>query len=148
MRENGIRARHKRRFKATTDSRQALPVAANLLDRNFTPAAPDRVWTADMTDIWTDEGWLSLAVVPDLFHREVVGWSIKPGMTADLVVDALTLAGFRRKPQRGGSIIPAAAASRRATPFRRGWKSTGGSARCAARGTAGTRRRAGAASTA
>lgn len=96
-----IRARHKRRFKATTDSKHALPVAPNLLDRDFTPAAPNQVWTADMTYIWTDEGWLYLAVVLDLFNREVVGWSIKPRMTADIVVDALTMAGFRRKPAAG-----------------------------------------------
>jgi putative transposase len=101
MRENGIRARHKRRFKATTDSKHALPVAQNLLDRDFTPVAPNQVWTADMTYIWTDEGWLYLAVVLDLFNREVVGWSIKPRMTADIVVDALTMAWFRRKPAAG-----------------------------------------------
>lgn len=101
MRESDIRARHKRRFKATTDSKHALPVAPNLLDRNFTPAAPNQAWTADMTYIWTDEGWLYLAVVLDLFNREVVGWSIKPRMTADIVVDALTMAWFRRKPGRG-----------------------------------------------
>ena len=63
MRENGIKARHNRRYKATTDSKHTLPVAKNLLDRNFTPA--------DMTYIWTDEGWLFLAVVVDLFNREV-----------------------------------------------------------------------------
>jgi transposase InsO family protein len=74
MRENGIRARHKRRYKATTDSRHNLPVAPNLLDRQFTPCAPNRVWTADLTYIWTDEGWRYLAVVLDLFNREVVGW--------------------------------------------------------------------------
>ena len=101
MRENKIRARHKRRFKATTDSKHALPVAANLLNREFTPAAPNRVWTADLTYIWTDEGWLYLAVVLDLFNREVVGWSIKPQMTADIVVDALTMAWFRRRPPPG-----------------------------------------------
>lgn len=56
MRENGIRARHKRRFKATTDSKHSLPVAPNLLARDFTPAAPNQVWTADLTYIWTDEG--------------------------------------------------------------------------------------------
>ena len=84
MRENGIKARHKRRYKATTDSKHALPVAKNLLDRNFTPAAPNQVWAADMTYIWTDEGWLYLAVVIDLFNREVVGWSIKPRMTTDI----------------------------------------------------------------
>lgn len=101
MRENDIKARHKRRFKATTDSKHALPVAPNLLDRDFTPAAPNQVWTADMTYIWTDEGWLYLAVVLDLFNREVVGWSIKPRMTADIVIDALTMAWFRRKPGAG-----------------------------------------------
>lgn len=101
MRENGIRARHKRRFKTTTDSKHALPVAGNLLDRNFMPSAPSRVWTADMTYIWTDEGWLYLAIVLDLFNREIVGWSLKSRMTADIVTDALTMAWFRRKPAPG-----------------------------------------------
>ena len=101
MRENGIRARHKRRYKATTDSKHALPVAPNLLDRNFAPAAPNAAWSSDITYVWTDEGWLYLAVVLDLFNREVVGWSIKPRMTADIVMDALTMAWFRRKPAPG-----------------------------------------------
>jgi len=101
MRENGIRARHKRRYKATTDSKHALPVAPNVLDRDFAPAAPNQVWTADLTYIWTDAGWLYLAIVLDLFNREVVGWSIKPRMTADIVVDALSMAWFRRKPAPG-----------------------------------------------
>jgi len=101
MRENGIRARHKRRYKATTDSKHGWPVAPNVLDRNFAPAAPNQVWTADLTYIWTDAGWLYLAVVLDLSNREVVGWSIKPRMTADIAVDALTMAWFRRKPAPG-----------------------------------------------
>jgi putative transposase len=101
MRENGIRARHKRRYKATTDSKHALPVAPNLLERNFSPSAPNQAWSADLTYVWTDEGWLYLAVVLDLFNREVVGWSIKPRMTSDIVIDALTMAWFRRKPARG-----------------------------------------------
>lgn len=101
MRENGIRARHKRRYKATTDSKHALPVAPNLLERNFSPTAPNQAWSADLTYVWTDEGWLYLAVVLDLFNREVVGWSIKPRMTADIVIDALTMAWFRRKPAPG-----------------------------------------------
>ena len=100
MRENGIRARHKRRYKATTDSKHGLPVAPNVLDRNFAPAAPNQVWSADLTYIWTDTGWLYLAIVLDLFNREVVGWSIKPRMTADIVVDALTMAWFRRPPRQ------------------------------------------------
>lgn len=101
MREHGIRARHKRRFKATTDSKHSMPVAPNLLERDFTPAAPNRVWTGDITYIATGEGWLYLAVVLDLFNREVVGWSIKSRMTAHIVTDALTMAWFRRKPEPG-----------------------------------------------
>ena len=101
MRENGIRGRHKRRYKATTDSKHSLPVAENVLDRNFAPTAPNQAWSADLTYVWTDEGWLYLAVVLDLFNREIVGWSIKPRMTADIVIDALTMAWFRRKPAPG-----------------------------------------------
>ena len=101
MRENGIHARHKRRYKVTTDSRHGLPVAENRLERNFTPAAPNQVWTSDITYLWTEEGWLYLAIVLDLFNREVVGWSLKPRMTADIVTDALTMAWFRRKPAPG-----------------------------------------------
>jgi transposase InsO family protein len=78
-----------------------MPVAPNLLARNFTPDAPNRVWTGDITYIQTGEGWLYLAIVLDLFNREIVGWSIKPRMTADIVTDALTMAWFRRKPGTG-----------------------------------------------
>jgi len=101
MREHGIRARHKRRYKVTTDSKHNLPVAANLLNRDFTPSAPNQTWTSDITYLWTDEGWLYLAIVLDLFNREVVGWSLQPRMTADIVIDALTMAWFRRKPAVG-----------------------------------------------
>ena len=101
MQENGIKAKHKRRFKVTTDSKHNLPVAPNLLDRNFTPDAPNQVWTSDITYLWTDEGWLYLVIVIDLFNREVVGWSLKPRMTADIVTDALAMAWFRRKPAAG-----------------------------------------------
>ncbi len=101
MRDNGIHARHKRRYKVTTDSKHGLPVAENLLARNFTPTAPNQVWTSDITYLWTDEGWLYLAIVLDLFNREVVGWSLKPRMTADIVTDALTMAWFRKRPAPG-----------------------------------------------
>lgn len=101
MRAHGIRARHKRRYKATTDSRHSLPVAENVLERQFAPDAPNRVWTGDITYIATAEGWLYLAVVIDLFNREVIGWSIKPRMTTDLVIDALSMAWFRRQPAPG-----------------------------------------------
>jgi len=101
MREPGIRARHKRRYTVTTDSTHTLPVAPNRLNRDFTPSAPNQSWTSDITYLWTDEGWLYLAIVLDLFNREVVGWSLKPRMPADIVIDALTMAWFRRKPAGG-----------------------------------------------
>jgi putative transposase len=101
MRENGIRARHKRCYKVTTDSKHGLPVAENLLARDFLPSAPNQVWTSDITYLWTDEGWLYLAIVLDLFNREVIGWSLKPRMTSDIVTDALTMAWFRRRPAPG-----------------------------------------------
>ena len=101
MRENGIRARQKRRYKATTDSKHAMPIAPNLLNRDFKPAEPNQAWTSDITSLWTTEGWLYLAIVIDLFNREVVGWSIKPRMTVDIVTDALRMAWFRRKPGKG-----------------------------------------------
>ena len=101
MREHGIRARHKQRYKVTTDSTHHLPMAANLLNRDFTPSAPNQTWTSDMTYLWTDEGWLYLAIVRDLFTHEVVGWSLSPRMTADIVIDTLTMAWFRRKPAVG-----------------------------------------------
>lgn len=98
MREHGIRARHQRRYQATTDARHGLPVTANVLDRHFSPDAPNHVWTGDITYIATAGGWLYLAVVIDLFNREVIGGSIKPRMTTNLVLDALSMAWFRRRP--------------------------------------------------
>lgn len=101
MRKHGIYARCRRRFKATTDSRHSWPVADNLLKRQFAPPAPNRTWTGDITYIPAAEGWLYLAIVLDLFNREVIGWSIKSRLTADIVTDALTMAWFRRKPEAG-----------------------------------------------
>jgi putative transposase len=101
MRENGIRARHKRRWKVTTDSKHGLPVAANLIARDFSPAQPNQSWGADITYIWTDEGWLYLAVVLDFFNREIVGWCLQQDLSATLVCDALSMAWFRRRPAPG-----------------------------------------------
>jgi putative transposase len=101
MKANGIRARHKRRYKATTDSKHALPVAPNLLDRQFETSAPDLVWTADITYIATREGWLYLAVVMDLYTRMIVGWSMDSRMTRELVMNALRMARFHCKPKPG-----------------------------------------------
>ena len=101
MKLHGIRARGKRKFVVTTDSKHGLPVAENLLARDFTPEAPDRVWSSDITYIATDEGWLYLAAVIDLFSRQVVGWSMQPHMQTSLVTDALRMGWFRRHPEPG-----------------------------------------------
>jgi transposase InsO family protein len=101
MQLHGIRARGKRKFVVTTDSKHGLPVAENLLARDFTPEAPDRVWSSDITYIATDEGWLYLAAVIALFSRQVVGWSMQPHMQTSLVMDALRMAWFRRQPEPG-----------------------------------------------
>ena len=101
MRENGIYARRKRRAKVTTDSKHGLPVAANLRARNFTPAAPNQVGTSDITYLWIDEGWRSLAIVLALFNREVVGWSRQPRMSPDIVTEALPMAWCRKRPAVG-----------------------------------------------
>jgi len=96
MREAGISAKAKRRFVRTTDSNHSLPVAANVLDRQFHPSEPNAVWVADLTYIPTREGWVYLAAVEDLFSRRVVGWSLSESMTSRLVVDALEMAVSRR----------------------------------------------------
>ncbi len=96
MREAGIAAKTKRKFRQTTDSGHGLPVAENVLDREFDPNEPNTRWCADITYIPTREGWLYLAVVEDLFSRKVVGWSMDQTMTSRLVVDALEMALARR----------------------------------------------------
>jgi len=101
MKSNGLQAKGKRKFKVTTDSSHGLPVSPNLLDRRFDVSLPNRFWTGDITYIWTDEGWLYLAVVIDLFSRQIVGFSMDRTMTRQLVIDALRMAWFRRRPASG-----------------------------------------------
>jgi transposase InsO family protein len=101
MKNHGIRARCKRKFVVTTDSKHHLPIAPDLVQRNFTPTAPNQVWTGDITYIATDEGWLYLAAVIDLFSRQVVGWSMQAHMQSSLVTDALKMAWYRRHPAPG-----------------------------------------------
>jgi putative transposase len=101
MRAHGLRARGKKKFKVTTDSAHGLPVSPNLLERKFDVEAPNRFWSGDITYIWTDEGWVYLAVVIDLFSRRVVGFSMNEQMTRQLVIDALRMAWFRRRPAAG-----------------------------------------------
>lgn len=101
MNAHGIRAKSRRRFVRTTDSNHRLPVAENLLARDFEPRGPNEVWCADITYIPTHEGWLYLAVVEDLFSRRIVGWSMAESMESRLVVDALEMATARRQPEVG-----------------------------------------------
>ncbi len=101
MKNNDIRVRSRRRFKVTTDSRHNLPIAPNLLNREFATQAPNTVWVGDITYVLTAEGWLYLAIVIDLFSRQVVGFAMGERMSAQLVVDALRMAWFRRKPAPG-----------------------------------------------
>ncbi len=98
---HGIRAKGKKKFVVTTDSRHHLPVAPDLVQRRFDPAAPNELWSGDITYLATDEGSLYLAAVLDLHSRQVVGWSLQPHMNASLVTDALLMACFRRRPAPG-----------------------------------------------
>jgi transposase InsO family protein len=98
MREAGIRAKGAKKYKATTDSKHTLPVAPNLLERQFTTEGPNEAWVSDITYLWTRQGWMYLAVIIDLFSRRVVGWSIDERMTADLVCSALDNAVAKRQP--------------------------------------------------
>jgi putative transposase len=97
MQGAGIRARARpRRKPGDVGLRPEHCIAPNVLERDFAAAGPNRKWAADFTYIWTGEGWLFLAVVIDLFSRRVVGWSMQPTMTAQLVIDALMMALWRR----------------------------------------------------
>ncbi len=101
MREEGLQAKRRKRFRATTNSAHAYPVADNLLARRFAVEkieATDRVWIGDITYVPTREGWLYLAVVLDLASRRVVGWAMKTTLEASLATDALTMALWRRRP--------------------------------------------------
>jgi len=97
----GIEARRQRRFRRAYAARQSAPPAPNLLQRDFTIDAPDRVWVADMTFIATREGWVHLAVLLDLYSRRVVGWSMNEKPTRQLATDALVMALARRQPSPG-----------------------------------------------
>jgi transposase InsO family protein len=100
-----IRAHVKRKFKVTTDSKHQLPIANNVLDRNFVTNEPDRAWVADITYIWTSQGWLYLAVIIDLFSRRVVGWSMAEHMRTDLILTALEAALGQRTPSAAGLLF-------------------------------------------
>jgi len=101
MKANGIVAKTKKKFKATTNSKHNLPVAENLLKQDFTSPKPNAIWVSDVTYIWTNEGWLYLSVILDLFSRQVVGWAMSDRLTADFVIRSLYQAIGRRRPPPG-----------------------------------------------
>ena len=101
MRDNGLVARQKKRFKATTDSKHDYPISPNLLNRNFVVDVPDKVWVSDITYIWTETGWMYLCIILDLYSRMIVGYAMASHMRAELVVDALKMAVLHRKPNKG-----------------------------------------------
>jgi len=101
MRVQDLRARPRRRYRTTTDSRHGLPVRPNLLARRFAVAQPNTAWVTDMTYLWTPQGWLYLAVIIDLFSRRVVGWSMSERIDRQLALDALRMALAQRRPHRG-----------------------------------------------
>lgn len=98
LHEKGLFSRTKRKFVATTDSQHTMPVAKNLLDRQFEATGPNQKWAADITYLATDEGWLYLAVVMDLFSRRIIGWSMSDSLQSQLVLDALMMATAARRP--------------------------------------------------
>ncbi len=101
MRAQGLRARPRRRYRATTDSRHGLLIRPNLLARRFAAAQPNSAWVTDMTYPWTAQGWLCLAVINDLFSHQIVGWSMSERIDRKLALDALRMAPVRRRPAPG-----------------------------------------------
>lgn len=101
MRQDRLQARARRRFKTTTQSAHGYQVAANELQRQFRVAVPDRCWASDITYIWTQEGWLYLAVLLDLCSRRIVGWAVSDRLTEELTLAALDQALAYRRPSIG-----------------------------------------------
>jgi transposase InsO family protein len=101
MREAGVQVKYRKKYKVTTNSRHRQPVFENILDRQFDVANPNQAYAGDITYLWTQEGWLYLAVVIDLYSRRVVGWSMSSRMKAGLVCDALKMALWQRRPAAG-----------------------------------------------
>ena len=101
MRREGLCARPPRRYRVTTESGHKLPVAPNVVARNFNATGPNRVWVTDMTYVWTWEGWLFLAVIVDVFSRRVVGWSAADHLRTELPLEALGMALGLRRPEQG-----------------------------------------------
>jgi transposase InsO family protein len=100
MKKAGVSVKRRKKFKRTTDSNHNLPIAPNLLNRQFESSRPNAVWCADITYLWTLQGWLYIAVVIDLYSRKIVGWAMNSRLKAPLVTEALSMAYWRRKPEK------------------------------------------------
>lgn len=101
MNEAGVFVRYRKKYKVTTNSKHKQPVFENKLNRQFIVEKPNYAYASDITYIWTQEGWLYLAVVIDLFSRKIVGWSMSSRMKAELACDALKMALWQRRPKKG-----------------------------------------------
>lgn len=101
MRENGIKVVRTRKHKVTTDSNHRFNIAPNLLDQDFSATGPNQKWAGDISYIWTNEGWLYLAVVIDLYSRRVIGWAVSNRMKRDLAIRAIDMAVALRRPPKG-----------------------------------------------
>jgi transposase InsO family protein len=101
MKQAHLEGRKRRRFRKTTDSNHPLPIAPNLLERDFTATAPNQAWVTDITFLWTQQGWLYLAAILDLFSRRVVGWATSPNVDRHLALAALRTALRDRRPSEG-----------------------------------------------
>lgn len=101
MRENNIKAKTKRRFKVTTVQNSKAAASENILNQNFTASSENKIWTGDITYLWTKEGWLYLAIVMDIYSRKIIGWSINSSLSTELVIRALMMALVHRNAKRG-----------------------------------------------
>ena len=101
MRQNGIKIIRTQKYKVTTDSNHAFNIAPNLLDQDFSADGPNQKWAGDISYIWTNEGWLYLAVILDLYSRRVIGWAVSNRMKRDLAIRALDMAVALRQPPEG-----------------------------------------------
>ncbi len=101
MKAANLAGRKRRKFRSTTDSNHAFPIAPNVLERDFTATAPNEVWVTDITSVWTREGWLYLAAILDLFSRRVVGWATSANIDRHLALSALEMALRERRPREG-----------------------------------------------
>ncbi len=124
MRQNSITVKRNKKFKATTDSNHSFNIAPNLLNRNFPADRPNQKWAGDISCVWTQEGWLHLAVILDLHSRRVIGWAASNRMKRDLATPALEMVIALRRPPEGCIPIPTSAANSGLMTTRRFYAST------------------------